>query len=115
MTTLTGFLLARIAEDESDSAVDPDEMTADDWADRGDLNEARLVWQKRRALAECEAKRRIVGWLLDALAAKAETEADPDPATRWVGDQHINALALAAQSLASVYANHPDYDEAWRV
>jgi hypothetical protein len=116
--TITEFLLARIAEDEDDAQdayydgqrwVPEEEAVVA--ADR-DLEPALFLdrkrdathaanWSPARVLAECEAKRRIV--------------ADrPLPIGHfWDGQraQHDNALRF----LASVYADHPDYRDEWRV
>ena len=51
------------------------------------------AWHPTRVIAECRAKRRLV-----------EAGRDADDAT---GD-------LVLRSLASVYADHPDYREEWR-
>ena len=86
-TTLTDFLLARIAEDEEearwgrlhDDPDDPDSATK------------ILRWDHSRLAVECEAKRRIVQ--LHKLIA-------------W----DAGTLLL----LALPYAEHPDYREEWR-
>jgi hypothetical protein len=100
MTTLTEFLLARIAEDEAVArAARPHEYlpTRDGrnltTIDAGDS--ARVGITSGRVLAECEAKRRIVN--LDDLDGAGE-------------DGHIHAV----RCLASVYADHPDFREEWR-
>lgn len=59
-----------------------------------------------RVLAECEAKRAIV----DAAMVYEEGPGDPkpeDPDGGW-------ALSIALRALAAIYADHPDYDEAWQ-
>lgn len=83
--TLTDFLLARIAEDEMRARL-----------------AARQDWMDRRLLAECEAKRRIVGRhdVVDAAGGCAFC-GEPAPC------EHLRILA-------SVYADHRDYDERWR-
>ena len=100
--TITEFLLARIAEDEA---------VARDWAfldsrgigkvsiHGGGTGYERII-NPARAMAECAAKRAIV----EAIERHREEE--------WEGDP-IHAAVL--QPLAAVYADHPDYDEAWRV
>lgn len=84
MSDLTGFLLARIAEDEAAAAgwINPATRIndADLWAEVGS-----------RMLAECEAKRRIVE--LHGLHGR-------DPSA-------LPCRELA--SLAAIYADHPDY------
>jgi hypothetical protein len=96
--TLTAFLLARIAEDEERAqfvarqigAQKPFEPWLLSWHDEYDL----LCIEPSRALAECEAKRKIVEW--------AETSSG-----EWYWESVLNPLA-------AVYADHPDYDENWR-
>jgi hypothetical protein len=110
--TLTEFLLARIAEDEARlptrhreyediyyscpaARTDPDA--------RGDLEygeencDCGLAAKRKRGLAECEAKRRIVARLCDV---------------EWTGSRAVRDVVLA--ELALPYADHPDYDQRWR-
>ena len=99
--TLTEFLLARIAEDESssrwgrlhDDPDDPDGLTK------------ILRWDDGRVRTECEAKLRIV------------------ESYRWYqenagrGSASIDALLLAerhAKWLALPYADHPHYRQEWK-
>lgn len=86
MTTLTEFLLERIAEDEENArryvVALPD----------GDLAPLML-----RMLAECEAKRRIVEYFSRSSQA-------------FWGE--IALVPLGA--IAAVWADHPDYREEWR-
>ena len=87
--TLTDFLLARIAEDEA---------TAINWVRfevRGGIPGNYVI--KERVLAECEAKRRQIKHLIDYM----EGEYAP-----W------NETQL--QIMATVYADHPDYQPEWR-
>ena len=94
--TLTEFLLARIAEDERRAKVVLDVGIHPTLV----IDPVAQKWLKDfgpgRVLRECEAKRRIVfisqGWL-----------------TRQ--RQTTDMLCI----LATVYADHPDYDEAWRM
>ena len=86
--TLADFLLARIGEDE-------------EWAQSVDFPS-----DPARALADCEARRRIV-----------ETPPEkPLEDPRWrgyhLGWRHMHDRAL--RSLALRYADHPDYREEWR-
>lgn len=128
--TLTEFLLARIAEDEA---------AATDVLDRVPAGTALLANSVRfyasRVLAECEAKRRIVefhdSWPVLMETPPVFENVDPDYAQsmvmratqqiQWLteqeyrkrfGDEPPTAPMLVA--LAAVYADHPDYDEAWR-
>lgn len=92
-------------------------------------------WSPDRVLAECEAKRRIVA-LHQAWPVLVDTPPKFDPAVMdlttvsfrvsqrlaWLtqqeyrerfGDEPPTGPMLAA--LAAVYADHPDYDPAWRI
>lgn len=77
-----------------------------------------------RVLAECEAKRRIVEALeyarqrkdvynreyaLGRLTTEDDLRARSRSNARWGG------LDIAAHALALPYADHPDYDEEWRL
>lgn len=95
---ITEFLLARIAEDEAiaraavddDEAPGPAEVPPDD----------RVVIDPDRMLAECEAKRQIVEEVMGDKSALLQG---------WgLGLEH------AIKHLAIPYADHPEYDEAWR-
>ena len=118
MSTLTDFLLARIAEDEEDAraadgprwihedkvvtfeAFGPDsdyvDASAPIYVDTRANGRHIVRWSPARALAECEAKRQIVGY-----AAPAD-----GPGRAW--------YQFTLLRLALPYAGHPDYDEAWR-
>lgn len=94
--TLSEFLLARIAEEETAAlAVDPWHWSIDQdgevWPDVGAL---MRLFNPLRVLAECKAKRDIVEMLDDM----------PERADRW----------YACAYLAAVYADHANYDEEWR-
>jgi ribosomal 50S subunit-associated protein YjgA (DUF615 family) len=90
MTTLTEFLLARIAEDEE---------------------VARYSETRTRSMAECEAKRRIVD-----LAARMIRDANNATTDKGRIERHLNVVSATAilHALAALYAGHPDYDETWR-
>jgi hypothetical protein len=100
--TITEFLLARIAEDETEARA-----MLREYERGGDASSRR--W--RRVLAECEAKRRIVGF------AQSADEADRY-AAEVIGGVDGAAVdtdgAGILRALASVYADHPDFDPAWR-
>ncbi|GAA1138517.1 DUF6221 family protein [Nocardioides aquiterrae] len=89
--TLTDFLLARIAEDVA-GAEAADAVPAP-WG----------FWDDGRVLAECEAKRRIVG---------LHGRVDPCDAHDGATLETVECDTLRA--LAAVYADHPDYREEWR-
>lgn len=106
--TLTEFLMARIAEDQAvavccHGAGCPNQDFEFSPGLR-DCNE--LVVGPKRWLVECAAKRRIVEelqWLHDN-ASRLGPEA--------VGQMRV--VEACCQALASVYVDHPDFDESWR-
>ena len=93
--TLTGFLLARIAEDEAAAR-------ASGWD--GPCYECQgasggvMEFDPTRVLAECEAKRRIVALIREAQVRGMDEDHDP----------------YVLRALAAVYADHPDYRTEWR-
>lgn len=91
--TLADFLLARIAEDEA-------------WA-RESLPPGAVDYdvpgRYERVLAECDAKRRIV-----------EHEA-PGPRNQQHGAIKWEFVPPVLRILALPYADHPDFDPAWKV
>jgi hypothetical protein len=95
--TLAEFLLARIAEDEAEIAAGFDFATLDS---SGWMGHA-ATWGRDRALAECEAKRRIVEEYREACSAG------------WA-QELSGGLNVALRCLALPYAAHPDYREEWR-
>jgi len=127
-SSLTDFLLARIAEDEAaataiydhDRWIVEEDDNGDEWVtevDRADQH-WRVAMLRRtgvadhiarhdpaRVLAECEARRRIVEYAhsvqggLERMAPMSQGE--------WVIERHILGL------LALPYADHPDYREEW--
>jgi hypothetical protein len=113
--TITEFLLARVVEDEAamdgaeGAAAWPLDMTRPQVS--GDSQASWVVIGRDRVLAECEAKRRIVG------LAQSADEADRY-AAEVIGGVDGAAVdtdgAGILRALASVYADHPDFDPAWR-
>ena len=93
MSELTEFLLARIDEDHEN---------ADRYVSL--FPEGDMAPLFRRVLRECEAKRRIV----------EELEAVSDDRERLADYDSVYGLRFAAQALAAVYADHPDYRDDWR-
>lgn len=120
--TLAEFLLARIAEDEeqsefaqraADERKDPDPVTG--WRstlDGGYVHEPPIVGvDPDRALAECEAKRRIVDTV-----QRMVLDAD-DPAVGMSMKERFMTGSVARNLLSSLalpYADHPDFREEWR-
>lgn len=110
MTTLTEFLLARIAEDEArwTKAVPPwSAPHTPDCDYPGDMPGICTCDLLNRLKSECEAKRAIVGrfkWV--------------DKHPEWANDMELAEIWEAAtdtlEDLATIYAPHPDFDEAWR-
>lgn len=126
MSSITEFILARVAEDERQArAMDDDlrkhppsvyEMAQVPMLDAG---------VPERVLAECEAKRRIVAHGPSQCGGYEHQEEfgghhypDPD----WAFCDGCSAASAAdadrqgtLQILAAIWADHPDYDEAWRL
>jgi hypothetical protein len=87
--SIVEFLEARLAEDEQvaahvDDAVGP-----------------------ARVLREVEAKRAILAWVTGAQSATAAGD------EQAFHDEEAAALTFAIRALASVYSDHPDYQQAW--
>ena len=88
---LTGFLTARLNEDDAEALK---------LHDRLDGNVPLQHAFAARVLREVEAKRKI-------LAAYRDADGQG-------GGMHWLGLRLAASHLAAVYDLHPDYDPAWK-
>lgn len=134
--TIVEFLLARIAEDEHrfdlPDAVQVDSAHGEGWVTRADCplcgrymfegtevateeawwEHVDSVHERERVLAECKAKRSI----LNAYPAQE----------RWIeermlcemGPRMVRAgweIPPALYALAAIFADHADFDEAWRV
>lgn len=122
MTTLTEFLLARIAEDEAaarevldarlrdrerspaDYGSDRDPTTdLSRWTAEGNGGDPVLAETGARALSECEVKRRIIhqhsNWETNATMTADYWSAPMD---------HV------LECLALPYADHPDFRDEWR-
>jgi len=94
VTTLTEFLLARIAEDEED--IDGPLGVCDDWSG--------AHYTADRIRAECEVKRRIVKRHYEVPASDIEWSSCPVCRVTWPCPD--------LRALVSVY--DPDYREEWR-
>lgn len=122
--TLADFLLARIAEDHADA------MSGWRWKALPAGEYERL---QARALAECEAKRRIVEWhknwpVLVETPPQLEPGADPHAMTMrmtqqimWTTEQEYRGrfgseppTGPILRFLALPYADHRDFREEWR-
>ena len=124
MSTLAEFLLARIAEDEA--------VARDAGERRGLPYESPLYVvddnyrhdqvgiYPERVLAECEAKRRIVGiHELDPIEVYSWGTTGGgcglcDHSCETGGNTWGHDPCETLKALALPYADHPDYDEAWR-
>ena len=120
---LIEFLLERITEDEvtthrADVAtnVDPWEIHVDRTYDA-----AMLVVDRRRVIAECKARRAMVGAASKAihdfeLVRRVRLSSDPvDRAKVLAGsDARRSAWIQGLRLLALGYADHPDFREEWR-
>lgn len=124
MTTLTDFLLARIAEDEEVARRAGDsgpvthgrrsELTQVWDRDYGEI-EGAVEYDSLRVLAECEAKRRIVEF------HRPSTDHGDAYAPYCVGcweeggmDGAPNHPCRTVRWIALPYADHPDYREEWK-
>lgn len=117
MSTLVEFLLARIAEDEGRArsalgllGIETEWHRVEWLRDRGlTRSDAQHMVRHspRRVLAECEAKRRIVDYRQHAARDSAATGMP-------IFEAQLSAYDAALRALALPYADHPDYDEAWR-
>ena len=103
--TLTDFLLARIAEDEAVASSAADDFAWQREQDFGGFTvkvyDHIVRHDPARVLAECEARRRIVGYLLAAVSEGDSAD---------VRHAYLDAVS----ALAGVYADHDDYREEWR-
>src|SRR5690606_36076662 len=112
---LVEFLLARVAEDKAVAREVMGRAAADPHTDATEVflyaNEAAssgspiVATTPARVLAECEAKRQAVAIFQN------HPGADPRDDRRWNEYAGMNSMLCA---LALPYADHPDYQEAWR-
>lgn len=103
MSDLTGFLLARIAEDEFAARLAY--ATEKRWV--AQVGSGVLGLSGAAVLAECEAKRGIVEQA-DGLLAKEVAAGDASA----LGAKLMHEIV--SRYLALPYAGHPDYREEWR-
>lgn len=124
------FLLARVAEDEAVARDAIREIGRIEWVSefaKPSITSAGPLWcdpdgmgvhvatEPARVLAECEAKRRVVAEH-DA-AHILHDQGPPKPCSVDVGTTRT-ALVWPCRTmriLAAVYADHPDFDPAWRL
>lgn len=104
MSDLVEFLLARVDEDEAVARRVQGRTRHEPPPTIGGIGDVGLVgYPYRRALAECEAKRRVV---------EESREYSPELAE---GDNGAWAFDLVLRALALPYAEHPDFREEWRL
>lgn len=126
--TITEFLLARIAEDETVATAAQERTKREPWWVDGPAQVSGKFWVyatgekfdepmvadhiarhgPARVLAECEAKRRIIETLVLPYIAERRRLMNGQPS--W-GDEHPDLLLL----LALPYADHPDFREEWKL
>ena len=126
MSDLTDFLLARIAEDEAVAreaqpgawqlvrgdivGSSGETIAGGDYHSFTDPDTAAHIARHdpARVLAECAAKRDLIRVCTAELSGRdiegAMSDGDDGP---WLADHVLHTLA-------SIYADHPDYQEAWR-
>jgi hypothetical protein len=110
--TLTEFLRARIARDREIALLPTNHWTECPAPRDGECTCSNdvAVWNRRR-MAECEAKRRIVERY--EVAERAVWNGD-DVVFDYLNPESVaQALIACLMDLATVYADHPDYDEEW--
>ena len=95
--TIIEFLEARVAEDEAE-ALDAPKMSDVYDASRNAFTET----MRKKALAECAAKRAILAECRPGTLDDLDSCEDDQPAPMWV-----------ARTLAAVYKDHPDYQQEW--
>ena len=95
--TITEFLEARIAEDEAAARQEDEDYAHTTLLPTYD-SDHQLKWNTERVLAECTAKRAVIGWWTDGLIGYVR-----------VDDELTNPLL----PLAAVYKDHPDYKQEW--
>lgn len=133
MTQIVEFLTARYDEEEAEAreaiaerqrvALRGDEPDYTFIASP-DLGTPAVIVGPERALADIAAKRRIMARHRPATAEERSLHVGGEPACVACGDhEHAGGLewnvedvndCLELRDLASVYADHSDYDESWR-
>lgn len=116
MTTLTEFLLARIAEDEGAALNTLDQRLGFRWRTLSWLTEANRDFGHRfdpdRVLAECAAKRKIIDHAAEATGLDLQVDGEFRVGGRDTDTEpYLGVLILRA--LAAPYASHPDFDSEW--
>ena len=111
--TLTEFLNARLDEDEARARAAVTRPHGDAGEQAGPAVVEGLL-TPARAQAEVESKRRLMKLAYEATGLDMDKDLDRDVGARevsgveFVGERMLRALALP-------YADHPDFDEEWRL
>lgn len=109
---LSDFLLARIAEEASYAEHAKWAMQGEWFATADDkVDEFVRHMSPSRVLAECEAKRAVLGTRQSFIAA---AKAAGTLQTRLTAAGAVAALDALLPFLSLPYADHPDYDPVWR-
>jgi hypothetical protein len=101
--TITEFLEARIAEDETEANV-----MLGSYARGGEVSKRRWI----RMLAECEAKRGIIERAIE-IHDMVEGEWGGGHEVSKEGWQDDNPGTDVVRVMAAVYKDHPDYQQEW--
>lgn len=114
--TIVEFLEARIAEDEADArAADDGRLLACSKKDHMVINDAGFMqtFTPSRVLREVAAKRAMIAQSREADEYYAHMSGNGRIASMAAGN--VNACAAILKALASVYDDHPDFSEEWRL
>ncbi|PFG44114.1 hypothetical protein ATJ88_2832 [Isoptericola jiangsuensis] len=116
--SITEFLERRLDEDEKVAgAADlvSSGLETPPFSSRYDeLTDHILRWRPSRVLAEIRARRHMLELAYEATGLDMDRDLDRALGSRersgvaYVGDRMLRSLAMP-------YADHPDYDEAWRL
>ena len=90
--SITEFLEARIAEDEAQAEY------VQSYGDCMTPTGGYALFTPHRVLAECAAKRAIIGWWTNGVIGEVEVDGE---------------LTNPLLPLAAVYADHRDYQQEW--
>lgn len=119
--TLADFLRARL-DDEEIRAMDAiNQFVEDDeawwWFDNATPETPReyhiAAWSPKRVLYEVDARRQIIDEIDEVRGYEDQIDGEWGVGD-WATDDPGRASVRILRSLAFPYADHPDYDEAWR-
>lgn len=111
--TLTEFLNARLDETEAAARLVRDWPSVVDAVTNPRVTEHLVHHSPDRALAEVDAKRRIIALAYEATGLDMDRDLDRAvDAREKSGIEFVGERLL--RTIAQPYADHPDYDESWR-